>query len=134
MAATADRRFTVRHIPAGTVQGDPDRLTQALRNLLRNAVEHTDEGGRIEVAALEGQGRIVLAVDDDGSGIAPEERERVFDRFHRGAPERARRGGGTGLGLAIVKAVAEAHGGRAWAEASELGGARIAIELPGFAS
>jgi signal transduction histidine kinase len=133
-ATTARRRFAVGEMPAGTLRADPDRLAQALRNLLRNAVEHTEQSGRIEVAARARDGRVVLVVDDDGPGVPPVERERIFDRFHRANAERGRGGGGTGLGLAIVKAIAEAHGGRAWADASPLGGARVAIELPGFSA
>ena len=61
-----------------------------------------------------------------------DERERVFDRFHRTDPSRSRREGGSGLGLAIARAIVEAHGGRIWADTSPEGGARVAFELPGF--
>ena len=75
---------------------------------------------------------MAIWVDDDGPGIPASERDRVFDRFHRADPSRARSAGGTGLGLAIVRAIVDAHGGRAWAESSPLGGARVLIELPGY--
>ena len=65
-------------------------------------------------------------------GFPPDERERIFDRFHRTDLSRTRREGGSGLGLAIARAIVEAHRGRIWAEASPEGGARIAFELPGF--
>jgi signal transduction histidine kinase len=71
-------------------------------------------------------------VDDDGPGIPPAERERVFDRFHRSDAGRARGSGGAGLGLAIARAVVEAHGGRVRATESSLGGARVGFELPRF--
>ena len=130
---TADRRFGASVHAAGILHADRDRVTQALRNLLRNATEHTQPGGRIELgAAPAGAGRVRIWVDDDGPGIAPAERERVFDRFHRADPARARTAGGTGLGLAIVHTIVSAHGGRAWAAESPLGGARFVIELPGF--
>ena len=120
------------HAP-GFVDADRDRLAQALRNLLRNAVEHTRVGGTIELGAREsGDGRVQIWVDDDGPGIAAEERDRVFDRFHRADAARARSSGGTGLGLAIVRAIVDAQGGRVWATDSPLGGARVVIELPGY--
>ena len=130
---TADRRFSVDAHAGGMLNADRDRITQALRNLLRNAVEHTDAGGAIQLGAAQAPaGRVRLWVDDDGPGIPASERERVFDRFQRIDPARARRAGGTGLGLAIVRAIVDAHGGRAWATESPLGGARVVIELPGY--
>lgn len=130
---TADRAFRLDAEVPGILNADRDRLAQALRNLLRNAVEHTQAGGRVELGARAAAGgRVQLWVDDDGPGIPPAERERVFDRFHRADPARARRAGGTGLGLAIVRAIADAHGGRVWAAQAPLGGARVAIELPGY--
>ena len=130
---TADRVFGLDAEAPGILNADRDRLAQALRNLLRNAVEHTQPGGRVELGARAvGGGRVQLWVDDDGPGIAPAERERVFDRFHRADPARPRRAGGTGLGLAIVRAIVDAHGGRVWAAQAPLGGARVAIELPGY--
>ena len=77
-------------------------------------------------------GRIRFVVDDDGPGIPLDQRERVFDRFHRTDAARDRASGGTGLGLAIVRAIADAHGGAVTAGSSPEGGARIELELPGF--
>ena len=77
--------------------------------------------------------RLTIRVDDDGPGITPGERERVFDRFHRGGDmARDRHSGGSGLGLAIARSIVELHGGRIWIERSPLGGARAAFELGGF--
>ena len=73
-----------------------------------------------------------FVVEDDGPGIPEQQRELVFDRFHRTDSGRTRAAGGAGLGLAIVKAIAEAHHGRVRATAGPLGGARIELELPGF--
>ena len=128
----AGRRVEVGAVPPGRLIGDGDRLAQVLRNLVKNAFEHTTAGGLVRVSANARGERVRIAVDDDGPGIPPAERERVFDRFHRTDFSRTRRGGGSGLGLAIAQAIVAAHHGRIWAEASPEGGARIAFELPGF--
>jgi signal transduction histidine kinase len=129
-----ERRFELGAVPAAGLTADPDRLAQALRNLLRNAVEHTsDPDGlvRLEVDARPGA-RVRFAVIDDGPGIPADQRERIFERFHRTDASRTRAVGGAGLGLAIVLAIAEAHGGSARALPAPGGGARSEIELPGL--
>jgi two-component system OmpR family sensor kinase len=136
LSLTASRRFSLSEIPAGRLRADPDRLAQALRNLARNAIEHTEPDSgmvRLEVSRVAADG-VMFAVLDDGPGIAPEERERVFERFHRTDPARNRASGGAGLGLAIVRAIADAHGGEVCALAREPGpGARVELLLTGFA-
>jgi signal transduction histidine kinase len=130
---TAERELSLRADVPGVLNADRDRLAQALRNLLRNACEHTGAGGRVELgASAAGEGRVLLWVDDDGPGVVASERDRVFDRFYRSDRSRARSAGGTGLGLAIVRAIVDAQGGRVWATEAPLGGARVAIELPGY--
>jgi signal transduction histidine kinase len=114
------------------VTADPDRLTQVLRNLVRNAVSHTSPGGRVAVVARARAGRLEIAVSDDGPGIPAEHLERVFERFHRVDESRTRDRGGTGLGLAIARAIVEAHGGRIRAESPPGGGTTVRIELPGY--
>jgi signal transduction histidine kinase len=135
VSVTATRRFELGPVPDGRLRADPDRLAQALRNLVRNAIEHTgDDSGlvRLEVERL-ATDRIRFAVIDNGPGIPVGERERVFERFHRTDPARNRNEGGAGLGLAIVRAIAEAHGGDVRADArSEGPGARMELVLPGF--
>jgi len=130
---TAERTFELGEVPEGTLRADEDRLAQVVRNLARNAVEHTGPDGivRVCVTALP-RGWVEIAVEDDGPGIPPEQRDRVFDRFHRLDSARARGKGGAGLGLAIARAIVEAHGGRIAAGASPEGGARVAFRLPGF--
>ena len=75
-------------------------------------------------------GRAVLTVDDDGAGIAPADRERVFERFTRLDASRARDRGGAGLGLAVVRSVARAHGGEVEVQESPSSGARLVVSLP----
>jgi two-component system OmpR family sensor kinase len=123
---------TVGELPAGTLQADPDRLTQVMRNLLANARRHAGPDGRVAISAEARGSRLTIGVDDDGPGISAAERERVFGRFHRSEASRARGSGGSGLGLAIARSIVELHGGRIWVEDSPLGGARVAFELDGF--
>ena len=130
----ADRRFELQVVPEGTLLADPDRLAQALRNLLANAIEHTtaDIGLVLMRVAPAPDGRIRFIVADDGPGIPADQRARVFDRFHRTDTARDRASGGAGLGLAIVDAIAKAHGGRVSASESSAGGAQVELELPHF--
>jgi len=111
----------------GDADVDPRRLTQAMLNLIDNAVRQTDPGKVIEIGASRVGPTLRLWVEDEGAGIAPSERQRLFRRFERGS---GRRYAGTGLGLAIVKVVAEAHGGNVSVGDSDLGGARFTINLP----
>jgi signal transduction histidine kinase len=135
ISLTAERRFELGPLPEGSLRADPDRLAQALRNLARNAIEHTaEEDGLVRLdVSYEAPDRLHFAVLDDGPGIPARERERVFERFHRTDPARSRSAGGAGLGLAIVRAIAEAHGGQVRALGSRNGaGARVELVLPGF--
>jgi signal transduction histidine kinase len=134
MSLTAERKFELSPIPNGTLQADSDRLAQALRNLVRNAIEHTtvpDGLVRLDVEEVANE-RLRFVVEDDGPGIAPDQRERIFDRFHRTDSARDRASGGTGLGLAIVRAIAQAHQGSVTAGDRAGGGARVEFELPAF--
>ena len=135
VSLTAERRFEIGPVPPGSLLADPDRLAQALRNLARNAIEHTESPDglvRLEVERVH-DGGVRFAVIDDGPGIPVSEGDRVFDRFHRVDPSRTRAAGGAGLGLAIVRAIADAHGGRAYVRVSASAlGARLELELPGF--
>jgi signal transduction histidine kinase len=135
LSLTAERHFELGPVPDGELRADPDRVAQAIRNLARNAIEHTSEGTglvRLEVQRV-GPGRVRFAVLDDGPGIPAAERERVFERFHRTDPARTRLAGGAGLGLAIVRAIAEAHGGQVRARERPGGsGANVELLLPGF--
>lgn len=116
----------------GVLDADPDRLTQVLRNLVRNAVAHTGPGGRIAVVAAARDGWLRIAVSDDGPGIPPAHLEHVFERFYRVDEDRARERGGAGLGLPIARAIVEAHGGRIRADSGAGTGTTITLELPGY--
>jgi signal transduction histidine kinase len=113
---------------------DPDRITQATLNLITNALQHVPAGGSIEVSLNMQRGsdhdEAVITVADSGSGIPAEVLPHVFDRFYRADQSRHRPGGGSGLGLAIVHSLAQAHGGRVWAESEPDHGARFHIALP----
>ena len=113
------------------VRGDAAALTMLARNLADNAVRHAPRGARVEVRVFLDAGVPTLQVDDAGPGIAPEERERVFDRFYRRASDDA---AGTGLGLAIVRSVAARHNAGVALAASPLGGLRATVRFePGAA-
>ena len=110
---------------------DPDRLRQVLANLIDNGIKYGREGGKIAVAGRRvDRTRVELSVRDDGPGIAPEARDRIFERFYRVDKARSREQGGTGLGLAIVKNVIQAHGGDVRVESGASMGTVFYIILP----
>jgi signal transduction histidine kinase len=96
---------------AGMVSGDPDRLQQAVWNLLTNAVKFTPKGGHVELRLRRVNSQIEIAVGDDGRGISPDFLPHVFDRFRQQDATTGRQHGGLGLGLAIVRHLVELHGG-----------------------
>jgi two-component system sensor histidine kinase BaeS len=112
-------------LPTEPVSGyvDASRIRQVLQNLLVNAMGYTPEGGEVNISLETGGGNyVVISVRDNGRGIAPEELERVFDRFYKTDRHRSRELPGAGLGLAICKALVENHGGK------------ITVESPGIDS
>ena len=113
-----------RNLPE-TFECDGKFLVRALVNVVRNAVLHAKS--RVVLTVEQAAGRTTVHVDDDGPGIAPADRERLFAPFTRAESSRDRESGGVGLGLAIVKSVAEWHGGSARIQDSPLGGARVSI-------
>ena len=121
-AAGGDPLVELTAPAAVTVRGDRVALQRLVENLLENARRHGPEGGRVRLSVRGGDGQALVEVSDEGSGPAPGEAERAFERFWR-AP--GARGEGSGLGLAIVRVTAERHGGRAGVE-----GSRFWIELP----
>ena len=110
------------------ISGDAVQLSRMLRNLLDNAARHAKSEVSISAHAC-GQ-HAVLTVDDDGPGIAPQDRERVFGRFVRLDANRSRSAGGAGLGLAIVREIVVAHQGSVAISDAPGGGARVTVQLP----
>jgi len=93
------------------VRADEDALVTVLLNLLDNAWKYTPGEKRIGVRAYRERGRVVFAVEDNGIGIAPRERKKIFRRFYQVDRRLARETGGVGLGLSIVEFIVRAHGG-----------------------
>jgi signal transduction histidine kinase len=132
----ADRRllgdrvsFDVSRVSAGRTVGDPDQLGRVVQNLVENAVVHAVSSVCVSLG-VDGS-EAVLVVEDDGPGVAPADRDRVFERFTRLDSSRASTSGGSGLGLAIVSGVIERHGGTVrFADPQLLGGARVEVRLP----
>ena len=118
--------------PPITVAGDPAALAVLVRNLVDNALRYTPAGGRVRLTLAAQPKGPLLAVDDNGPGIPEAERERVFERFVRGAA--AADAAGSGLGLAIVRSIAQRHGASVVLGESALGGLRVAVQFGGLAS
>lgn len=131
--AQAKRLALDNQLPADLphVRCDGGQLTQVWRNLLENATRFAPEGSRIVMQAATDAATVICSVQDQGPGIPPEERQRVFERFYRVERHRSKTPGSTGLGLAIVKHIVERHGGRVWADRArgEMTGAAIFFTL-----
>ena len=127
LRATTELRVRTSRVSAGRVSGDREQLNRLIRNLSNNAARHAR--GTVEFSLRDGDGAVVLTVDDDGRGVAPSERERVFERFVRLEEGRDRESGGTGLGLAIVAEIATAHEAGIAVADSPMGGARFEVRF-----
>ncbi|HKQ39415.1 MAG TPA: ATP-binding protein [Verrucomicrobiae bacterium] len=128
-----EKQVTIENrVPAAlAAQADVDRLQQVLFNLVENAIKYGRAGGGVTIVGKStGDKKVQISVQDEGPGIPPEAKERVFERFYRVDRARSRESGGTGLGLAIVKHIVQAHGGEVWVK-SDLGvGSTFFFTLP----
>ena len=120
-------------VPASlpVVRADFDRLIQVVVNLLSNAVKYCDpEAGRVAVATSARDGELLVSVSDNGPGVAPEDREKIFERFQQAGETLVGRPYGTGLGLAICREIIERFGGRIWLESEPERGATFCFTVP----
>jgi signal transduction histidine kinase len=124
-----DRRWQLDELGGGTFEGDAERLTEAMLNLVDNAVNHTEPGDEIGIGAVVDKGEVRLWVRDTGPGVDPADDRDLFERFVRGraADQRYR---GSGLGLTITRSIARAHGGDVTLERSSGMGACFTIRIP----
>jgi signal transduction histidine kinase len=124
-------RFAV-HFPRPfpVVDADPHRIGQVLRNLLDNAIKYSPNGGLIVVRGEAHQDEVVVSVSDQGEGIAPEDLNRLFEKFFRARSGLSRHVVGSGLGLPIARTIIESHGGRIWAESQKGKGSTFYFTLP----
>jgi two-component system OmpR family sensor kinase len=125
-----DVQLRLGHEDQIVVQGDRDRIKQALLNLGINALQHTPSGGTVTLSLARQDEYAALTVTDSGNGIAANDLPYIFDRFYRADRSRSRHQGGAGLGLAIVKWVAEAHSGRVEVASAPGAGSQFTLLLP----
>src|SRR5262249_23507197 len=117
--AVREQQLQAPHVPVSvsveppelTVDADAERVHQVVANLLENAGRHSPRGGTVELRARRGSRTVTIEVIDEGPGIAPDERARIFERFYRADTARATSDGGAGLGLAIARWIVDLHGG-----------------------
>lgn len=122
---------TKKHVGVQVI-GDEEALTTAIENLVSNAIYYSPKGSRVSVSSQtdEAEGTVSIHVIDQGIGIAPDEQERIFERFYRTDQARSRRAGGTGLGLSIVRHTALSHGGTVSVDSQPGSGSTFTLTLP----
>ena len=113
-----------------TVKGDPDRLAEAVTNVVANAIQYNVDQGRVDVVLTRRSGAAELSVADTGMGIAADDLPRVFDPFFRADPARSRDAGGAGLGLAVTRSIIERHGGSIACRSASAAGTTVVMSLP----
>lgn len=122
-----NRKWSIAHVAEATVQADWQRLTQAMMQLVSNAVRYTKDGAAIEIGSRVTGEWVFLWVSDNGRGIEPADVGTIFERFQRGG---RRRGEGAGLGLPIVRSIARAHGGEVEVKSTPGEGTQFTIHIP----
>ncbi|MCO6543700.1 MAG: cell wall metabolism sensor histidine kinase WalK [Lactobacillus sp.] len=131
--STKAKKYTIKRIFTKKdlwVEIDPDKMTQAIDNIMNNALKYSPDGGTITCRLIDTQRYIILSITDQGLGIPRKDLKKVFDRFYRVDKARSRKQGGTGLGLSISKEVVEAQGGHVWVNSMENQGSTFYISLP----
>ena len=127
----ADSRLRT-DIAAVTVPLDPAKIERVVENLIANTARHTPPTSRVWVSVAPAPGGVLLVIEDDGPGVSPGLREMIFQPFQQG-PEAPQYSPGVGVGLTLVRRFVELHGGRAWVEDRDGGGASFRVFLPGEA-
>jgi signal transduction histidine kinase len=125
----SDNRTVTVDVESVEADVDAPKVERIVDNLLANAFRHTPAGAEVRVSVAPAEGGAVISVDDRGPGVGDDEREAIFEIFHRGSAGIAA-SRGTGVGLALVAQFAALHGGRAWVEDNPGGGASFRVYLP----
>jgi two-component system sensor histidine kinase BaeS len=112
------------------IEIDPQRMKEVISNILDNALRYTPQGGHISLSAEVVENSIEIRVKDSGPGVAPDELDKIFERFYRTETSRTRDEGGSGLGFAIAKSIVERHNGRIWGESTPGAGLTVVIRIP----
>ena len=113
-----------------TIKGNGEKLHQVMINLLSNACKYSSSGSQVIISATSSANEVIISVEDEGIGIPPDLRMKVFERFYRVDNSDRRQVGGTGLGLSLVKDIIDAHGGRVWIESNSPVGCRVMFAIP----
>jgi PAS domain S-box-containing protein len=134
---SAEKKEIALHVAidpkVGSVRADIGLIERALQNLLENALKHTGPGGRISLAVLSQDGRVMVRVCDTGSGIAPQDLPHIFERFYQTDAPKAIGSSGAGLGLAIVKRILDLHHSKIDVESAVMAGTTFSFALPAAA-
>lgn len=132
MQTQTERHLIVATFPPDfpTIQGDEERLSQVISNLIGNAFKYSPNGGDIEITGQSLGNVVQVSISDQGIGIAPDQQEYIFDRFYRVDNALSRKTQGAGLGLYIVKSIVDAHGGKVWIDSEPEKGTTFSFTLP----
>lgn len=130
LAEAKSQHLNLKTEPYLEVSADRERILQLLMILVDNAIQYTPENGTIEIFAKSQNGLLILAVSDNGIGIAKEKQQEIFERFYRGDKSRSRSEGNLGLGLSIAKWIVESHGGTIRIQSESGKGSIFAVSLP----